>query len=160
MISNLLATACLLLAAGGAISDLLRRRIPNLLCLACLALTMPLAYMTGGSAALASGMIHAAIALVAGMLLFRFSFIGGGDAKFYATLAPAVPLGKALAMLGWTSVSGLVLLIVMMATRRLTAPDRRTVAGMATVPYGVAIASGFFIVIVGDLLLPPSLVQS
>jgi prepilin peptidase CpaA len=92
-------------------------------------------------------MLHAAIALGVGMLLFATGAIGGGDAKFYAAAAlaiPASPIAGPLAMLGWTSAAGLVLLIGMAIGRRMLGRPGSFMKGWQ-VPYGVAIAAGFLL---------------
>ncbi len=131
---------CLVIGAVGAIWDIGWRRLPNLLCLALAVAGLVAVAVTGGVSALPSSLAHAAIALVIGMILFRFGVIGGGDAKFYAAAACSLPLAYALPLLGWTSVSGLALLLVMMATR-LAMRKPATPKGWS-VPYGVAIFGG------------------
>jgi prepilin peptidase CpaA len=136
-----------LLAAAGAYLDIRHRRLPNWLCAA-----LALAAATGlalwaGADALPWAMLHAAMALVVGMLLFAAGLIGGGDAKFYAAAAlsvPASPLAGPLGMLGWTSAAGLVLLIGMAIGRRMLGVPGSFMKGWQ-VPYGVAIASGFLL---------------
>jgi prepilin peptidase CpaA len=78
------------------------------------------------------------------MVLFRVRIIGGGDAKFYAAAACAIPFGEALYFLGWTSAAGVVLLLVMIVGRRLMPSTRGTpILRGWEVPYGVAIFAGF-----------------
>ena len=96
-----------------------------------------------GAAAAPSALLHAALALLVGMVLFRLGAVGGGDAKFYAAAALALPLGQALFLLGWTSAVGLALLLVM-AIARLFRPASRGTSLLRgwSVPYGVAIFGG------------------
>jgi prepilin peptidase CpaA len=132
-------------AAGlGAVLDAKDRRLPNWLCAI-------LAIAAAGGLALAQGpgalpwaLLHATIALIVGMALFRFRIIGGGDAKFYAAAACAIPLGKALYFLGWTSAAGMALLLVMAVGRRFLKSSQGTplLRGWE-VPYGIAIFAGF-----------------
>lgn len=135
------------IAAAGAILDIKDKRLPNWLCVAlAVAAAAGLAF-SQGAALLPSALLHAAIALVVGMLLFRLGAIGGGDAKFYAAAACAIPLTPAaapLALLGWTSAAGLVLLIAMATGRRVLGRPGGILKGWA-VPYGVAVAAGFWI---------------
>ena len=134
-----------LAAAGlGAILDARYRLLPNWLC-------SVLAIAAAGGLVLAEGtrtipwaLLHASIALIVGMALFRFRIIGGGDAKFYAAAACAIPFGEALYFLGWTSAAGVVLLLVMIVGRRLMPSTRGTpILRGWEVPYGVAIFAGF-----------------
>ncbi|MHA6334653.1 A24 family peptidase [Qipengyuania sp. CAU 1752] len=136
----------LLLAAWAAVTDIRHRKIRNwnvlAVAVACLVQTL----LVGGLEAVGWATLHAVIALVVGMWLFKIGFIGAGDAKFYAALALAVPIQAALLMLGWTSVAGLLLLIFMALLRRA----RRSKDGELqpegpgwTVPYGVAIFAGY-----------------
>jgi prepilin peptidase CpaA len=141
----------LALALFGAFVDVRERRLPNWLCAAlALAGGAGLA-ISQGPALLPWGLLHAVIALAAGMALFGIGAIGGGDAKFYAAAAlavPASPVTGPLALLGWTSVAGLLLLVAMVVGRRGL---RRSGAGGAlkgwTVPYGVAVAGGLWLTI-------------
>lgn len=138
---------CLAIGAVGAVWDIGWRKLPNLLCLALAAAGLTAVWQVLGVAALPSSLAHAALALIAGMLLFRLGVIGGGDAKFYAAAACALPLGRALPFLGWTSVSGLALLLVMMATR--LAMKKPAAPKGWSVPYGVAIYGGLAITLLG-----------
>jgi prepilin peptidase CpaA len=125
--------------------DIRERRLPNWLCaVLAVAGTAGLA-ATAGPAAVPWALLHAVLALIAGMVLFRLGVIGGGDAKFYAAAACALPLDRALPLLGWTSAAGLCLLLVMTVRRRIagvTPEGTRFLRGWE-VPYGVAIAAGF-----------------
>ena len=134
-----------LAAAGiGAVYDIKYRRLPNWLCaFLAIAAAGGLASFEGLKA-LPSSLLHASIALIAGMVLFKLRMVGAGDAKFYAAAAAGFPLAQALPFLGWTSVAGLAVLLVMMAGRLARPASRQgAVLGGWSVPYGVAIACGF-----------------
>lgn len=141
---SVLLAAVLAIAAGGAGMDIARRIIPNRLCIVLALVAAGLAFVTGGASGLGSAALHGAIALVAGMGLFAGGLIGGGDAKFYAAGALSLPLAKALPTLGWTVTAGLVLLIVMVAGRKLFVKSGNSFAELRKMelPYGVAIAAG------------------
>ena len=138
----------LALAALGALLDARTRRLPNWLCAALAIAGAAGLTFSQGVALLPWALLHAAAVLLVGMVLFRLGMIGGGDAKFYAAAACAVPgspiIGP-LALLGWTSAAGLALLLAMLAGRRL---GKKTGGGLLKgweVPYGVAIAAGFWL---------------
>jgi len=134
----------LAVAGYGAFLDVRERRLPNWLCaLLAIAALGGTAYSAGASL-LPWTLLHAAISLAVGMILFSVGAIGGGDAKFYAAAASAVPVNNALPMLGWTSATGLLLLVVMAFGRRVRRDARRTPLFRGwTVPYGAAIFAGF-----------------
>lgn len=93
------------------------------------------------------GALHAVAALILGMVLFGVGFIGAGDAKMYSAVAFAIPLPNALEMLGWTSVAGLTVLIAMFLARRIAGKPISKDGKSFTVPYGVAVATGFWLTI-------------
>lgn len=139
----------LALAALGALFDFRTRRLPNRLCAALAIAGIAGLGLSQGAGVLPWALLHAAAALVVGMVLFRLGAIGGGDAKFYAAAACAVPgspiIGP-LALLGWTSAAGLALLLAMLAGR--VAGKKTGRGGLLKgweVPYGAAIAAGFAI---------------
>ncbi len=134
----------LLVGGAGAVWDVLHRRLPNTLCLVFAGAALCAMLAQQGADVLAGAAAHAAIALIVGMILFRIGAIGGGDAKFYAAAALGVPLGQALPMLGWTSLAGFVLLVVMAISRRIAGQPVLTRGETAwSVPYGVAIFCGY-----------------
>lgn len=139
----------LALAALGAWFDLSSRRLPNWLCIAFAIAGASGLIVAHGVELLPWALLHAAAALVLGMLLFRFGMIGGGDAKFYAAAACAAPGAPAiapLALLGWTSVAGLALLLTMFVARQFGkhSGEGHHLKGWE-VPYGIAIAAGFWV---------------
>lgn len=134
---------CLALAVAAAIWDIRSRRIPNWLCAAMAITAIAYSWFFGGLDLLGLSALHALAALVIGMMLFRIGFIGAGDAKMYSSLAFAVSPDDALKMIGWTSVSGLVLIVVMAIVLRASGQPLRKNGKGFSVPYGVAIALGF-----------------
>ena len=146
MSASILLLPAAAIAAAGAFLDIRDQRLPNWLCAA-----LALAALTGlafsqGAALLPWALLHAAVALVVGMLLFRLGAIGGGQQREGACsrgvefrVTAAGPLG----LLGWTSAAGLALLIAMAAGRRML--GRPVFLKGWAVPYGVAIAAGFWI---------------
>jgi prepilin peptidase CpaA len=143
-----------LAAAGlGAFFDLRNRLLPNWVCaVLAIAAASGLAY-SAGLETLAWALLHAVLALAVGMVLFRFGVIGGGDAKFYAAAACAVPFDQALTLLGWTSIVGLGLIVVMLVMRaaRRSGKGALVLRGWS-VPYGVAIFGGFALAVFAPLV--------
>lgn len=147
MIAGLVLAFAVLVAAAGAVWDILSRRIPNALCAVLAAASFASLVLSQGSGMAGWGLLHGLVALITGMVLFRLGMIGGGDAKFYAAAALGIPFSEALPMLFWTSIGGAGLLLILMATfalkRRIGGP--RDKKGRVMVPYGVAIFVGFVV---------------
>ena len=138
--------ASLALTAAGAVWDLRWKRLPNLLCLLLALVSLATAILTEDLTIAGGNAIHAVIALIVGMVLLRLGMIGAGDAKFYSAAALGLPLARALPFLGWTSAAGLVLLLAMIGLRMAGSNlGQRDDKGRVLVPYGVAIASGFWL---------------
>lgn len=132
----------LAIGAVGAFIDLRERRLPNAACLILALASLTALAATEGTAQLGWGLLHALAALLGGMALFRAGMIGGGDAKFYAAAACGLPLERGLALLGWTSLAGFALLVVLTLVRRAAGKRVSEMRGYS-VPYGVAIFLGF-----------------
>lgn len=138
------AGALAILLLTGAALDVTQRRLPNWLILLVLGLAAAQMLFDTPMAEALSRLAHAAIALVVGMILFRFRMIGGGDAKFYAALAAHFALAQAIQLLLFVSLAGLVTIGGWFALRRLrkSAGGPQAEGNFAMVPYGVAIALG------------------
>jgi len=134
---------CIGLAVVAAGWDVRTRRIPNWLCALIALVAIAHSFLTGGFEVLGLSALHALAALVVGMGLFAVRFIGAGDAKLYSSLAFAVPPAEALPMLGWTSITGLVVIVIMAIVRRASGQPLRQDGKGFSVPYGVPIAIGF-----------------
>ncbi len=145
----LLALAGLVFSA--ALSDILRFRIPNRICLALvllypayvLAASQPVAWLPALAVALAC--------LAAGFILYLLNACGAGDAKLFAAVAlwagPALILPLGL----YTSLAGGVMVLFLWCQHRLAlTPSVAMVVQTATnpsfskqpMPYGAAIAVG------------------
>ena len=145
----LLALAGLVFSA--AISDILRFRIPNRICVA-LVLLYP-AYVLAGSQPVAwlPALVVAFACLIAGFILYLFNTCGAGDAKLFAAVAlwagPTLILPLGL----YTSLAGGVMVLFLWFQHRLArAPSAAMVLQTASdpsfskqpMPYGAAIAVG------------------
>ena len=140
----IVATSLLALCAlAGAWLDIVSRRLPNWLCLATALAGLVAAVAGDGGDALLSHGLHAAIALVVGMIVFRFGLIGGGDAKFYAACAAWFPLAAGLYLLGVVSMIGLIVVVGWFGYRLVSGARARADGdAFAMVPYGLPIAIG------------------
>ena len=156
MTISLLASNLALLALAGlvfsvAVSDILRYRIPNRVCLT-LALLYPAYVLAAGQpVAWLPALGVAAACLLAGFILFSVNACGAGDAKFFAVVAlwagPALilPLGLITSLAG-----GVMVLFLWVQHRLARAPSAamvlQTVAdpgfSKQPMPYGAAIAVG------------------
>lgn len=159
----------LLLAVGAviifaAVSDATTLTIPNWISLVLLGL-FPLVAVASGMSPAAAG-LHLAIgfaALLAGMALFAFNLIGGGDAKFLAAVSLYVGLPTLVTFLTTVVVAGGVLAMVLMFARRLAAVGismdwfLKFTRGGSVIPYGIAIAFGALAVLPGSEIFPSTL---
>ncbi|MEQ1755245.1 MAG: prepilin peptidase [Micropepsaceae bacterium] len=143
----LLAVGAIVIVA--AMYDAMTLTIPNWISLALIGLFPVVAFLAGFD--LSTVGIHVAVgsaALITGMVLFAFHFIGGGDAKFFAAVSFYVGLSAAGSYLMTVVIAGGVLAIVLMMARRLAqmgfAMDwfLRFTRGGSVIPYGIAIAFG------------------
>lgn len=145
MTGNILLMVAMALAVAGAGWDIRTRRIPNWLVVLLGLSAVAASVILGGWPTFGWAIAHALIVLVVGMGLFALRAIGAGDAKFYSAAALAVPLDRALPMLGWVSLAGLVLVLAMVAWHRGLKVVRDGKKTSWTLPYGVPICCGFVI---------------
>lgn len=129
------------LAAIGAWLDWHYRLLPNWLCVIAGAMGLGAVLLGPGQVPVWSHVLHALIALLAGMALFAGGVIGGGDAKFYAALALWFPLDQGFRLLLLVSLAGMMLVLVMWGLIWRGEPAG-TDCRARGVPYGVAIAVG------------------
>ena len=146
----LIAFPALVLVAAA--KDLTSYIIPNWISVALVAAFVPAAALAWAAGAplpelgLAVGV--GAGALIAGIVMFTFGWIGGGDAKLFAACALWLGLPALAPFLFWTAMAGGVLSMVLMVARRRTAggPADGWAAKLLTpgapVPYGLAISAG------------------
>jgi prepilin peptidase CpaA len=140
--------------AAAAITDSLRRRIPNILS-AALALLgaarIALALAAGGGVAAFGLDVLAAFAIfVMAAFGFRFGMLGGGDVKLLA--AGVLWLGAA-ALLPYLAVTALAggVLAVLFVTWQMARPRSSIRDTGPSLPYGVAIAAGGILTTAGAL---------
>ena len=139
------------LVIWAALRDATTLTIPNRLTLLVAAAFAPAALVTGLSpAAWGFALATGAAALVAGVIMFAFGWVGGGDAKLFAACGLWLGVGAAAPFLLWTALAGGALAVTLLAGRQAAemAPGfgpawvRRLLTKGEGVPYGVAIAVG------------------
>lgn len=144
--------ALLLLAAAW---DLASFTIPNAISLALVSTFLVLAFLVGMPAAMLGWhALAGAGGLLLGFLLFALGFIGGGDAKLFASVALLLGLHDALPYALIASLLGGGLTLGLLAMRRWPLPQflakpwlLRLHDEREGVPYGVALAAGAFVLL-------------
>jgi prepilin peptidase CpaA len=138
-----LALGCLYAAA----SDIVRRRIPNLVSLALLLVGLIFVIAFGEPLAWPWHLLFAALSLSCGVVLYRFAWFGAGDAKFLAAVSVWFPLSEAPRLLIAIALSGLGLFVLWFSYRRVRGLriSRTSDSPFEQLPYGVAIAAGTLI---------------
>lgn len=132
----------------GAIWDMATMTIPNLLTAGLAAAFFLAAFLMGfGWQDIALHVAAGALLLLAGMAMFSFGWIGGGDAKFVAAIALWIGWSDLFAYLVVASVLGGVLTLLLLWFRTMPLPPslfrREWIARLhepkAGIPYGVAL---------------------
>lgn len=118
--------------------DIRFRKIPNWLSGLILVSGIALHLMGLLPGDLLSSLGHALIALLVGMLLFRFGVWGGGDAKLYCALAIWFPLSEAPMLAMAIGIFGLLLVL----SYALMKWFLKRSSDLQALPYGVAIGLG------------------
>lgn len=159
----------LLLSVGfivtiAAIYDAATLTIPNWISLVLVAL-FPVVTLCSGLDFTTIG-IHLSIgfaALLAGMMLFAFNLIGGGDAKFFAAVSLFVGLADLASYAVVVIFAGGALALLIMAAKKIAGFGvsmgwflKHTRDG-AVIPYGIAIAAGALVVLPETQLFAPAL---
>jgi prepilin peptidase CpaA len=152
LLAALLAMVFPALVITAALKDATSYTIPNWISLALIG-AFPFAALSAGLPLQAVG-VHlgvGAAALVAGMAMFAFRWIGGGDAKLFAAAALWLGFPAAMTFVVWTGLAGGVLALSLLAMRsmwlrRYAAAGPAWLARLAepgeNAPYGLAIAIG------------------
>jgi len=131
------AAAC----AVAAFTDVRARRVPNWLTLPTLAVALILA-IPGGLAHFAVALLVAAAMVVLGLWLHSRGILGGGDVKLLVAIGTLVGYPNCIALLLYTALAG-GLLSAAVALRR-----------GQFVPYALAIAAGFAVLVLSYTYLP------
>ena len=139
------------LVMWAALRDATTMTIPNRLTLLTAAAFAPAALVAGlPPAAWGLALATGGVALLLGVAMFAFGWVGGGDAKLFAACGLWLGVSAAAPFLLWTALTGGVLAGGLLLGRRAAvwAPGfgpawmRRLLNGEEGVPYGVAIAAG------------------
>ena len=147
---------CPILIVFGAMSDLVRYRIPNWVSLALVAAFLLAAVLAGLSLSTIGGHVLAgAIALAATIGLFAVGAFGGGDVKLFSAVAMWVGPAALGEYCLWMAFGGGALAILLLLLRQpplvsiaASVPAlNQVLTPKAGMPYGVAIAIGAFVVL-------------
>lgn len=123
-------------------SDFRFRRIPNAFVGVLAASGLAYGFMVGGQQYAFSSLLHAALTLFVGFVMFGAGLLGSGDGKYYAAVASWMPLQSGMVLLGWVSLAGMLLsLWWLIAVSRSKGFSERT-EQFKKLPFGVAIALG------------------
>lgn len=147
--ATLLATAFPALAIIAALRDATTMTIPNWISIALAVLFVPAALAAGLPPAML-GLAAACgfAALLAGMAMFAFGWIGGGDAKLFAACALWLGLTATPIFLIFTALAGGAVAVGLLAARKFPFPIHgpawveRLLKPDGDVPYGLAICAG------------------
>lgn len=124
-------------------TDVRQRRIPNWVSAVTLVAGLAAAFAVGGLEQMGWSAAHFAVALVAGMILTAFRWIGAGDAKFYAAIAAWLPIQLGLWLVVSVALAGLLLVAgVWMKRRGRIARTSAEQSDFDKLPYGIAIGLG------------------
>ena len=146
--------AFVLILLAAAASDLVYYRIPNMLVLALVGLFIVSASLHFGDVAWLNHFGTALLCLVVGYAFNQLGQLGAGDVKLFAAVALWFGMSGLIALLLFTSLSGLLALPLILFARFAVAraqqtkmwkdewPIPRVLTKRQGVPYGVAIALG------------------
>ncbi len=143
----------LLLAAGW---DVASYTIPNFIQIGLILAFAAFALATGISPGIAGNHVLAGLAgLAAGFTLFALGYIGGGDAKLFASIALWLGFGDLPAYALIACILGGGLSLLLLTARKFPLPHAfaryqwvlRLHDSKSGVPYGVALAAGLFLIL-------------
>ena len=137
-----LVSIVLLALGAAAVEDALRFRIANLTCGVVFVTALMAMGLQGLSTVLWQNAVICIAILAVGTTLFAAGWLGGGDVKLLAGIGLWFDLRASAGLLAAVFLSGGILGLVYIATRRLAGSDRRSVGSERRVPYGLAIVFG------------------
>ena len=130
------------LTSIGALIDILKRKLPNILSLVILLCGLGFALALSGWSGLGWHAAHAAVALVIGYALFATGMFGAGDGKFYAAVAAFFPLQQAPSLALAIVLLGGILAFFWIGTKMVVPSLKIRKDDFAKLPYGLPIACG------------------
>jgi prepilin peptidase CpaA len=151
------------LLAVAVLTDVKTLRIPNRLCLAVVAIYPAHVLASPIPVDWPGALMLAAAVFVVGLASFAAGWVGGGDVKLMAATALWAGSASFIAFLLATSVVGGVIAVLMLSQVRFVVAQIAETAGFCeirdvvlgrSIPYGVAIAAGGWVV--GVRLIPAS----
>jgi prepilin peptidase CpaA len=143
LLSGSLLAMLAILVSYAAWTDVRQRRIPNWVSAVTLATGLAAIFAVGGPEQMGWSTAHSAVALVVGMILTAFRWIGAGDAKFYAAIAAWLPIQLGLWLVVSVALAGFLLLVGFAMKRRgRIARTSDEHSDFDKLPYGIAIGFG------------------
>lgn len=158
-LQNALLIALYAVLAFAAVMDVWKLRIPNLFPAAVILLFPAWMYACGWNAQLWQNAVIFIGTFLGGLFLFSRGWLGGGDVKLMAAIALWFDFKGAAALFLWMGLGGAMLAIVFVLLRR-TLPAGLIQSGAPSlkpggpIPYGLAIAAGAMLAIVGGNINP------
>ena len=150
--------AFVLIVLAAAVSDAISYRIPNLLVLALAGVFIVWAALNYAQTAWLSHFGAAFLCLAAGFVLYQLRQMGAGDVKLLTAVALWAGLNGLIVLLLFMSLSGLLVLPLILLARWLVARAQarnvwkwtvpRVLTKREGVPYGVAIALGAIVTMI------------
>ncbi len=148
-----------------ALSDIVRFRIPNWLCLSVVSLFVVFGATSGlGAVEFAVRLAQGGGALVLGFALYSMGWFGGGDAKLMAASVPWFGLSQLVDYVLLVAVLGGLLAAVIILSRKANIPIPERLASQnwvdnlmaekGGIPYGVAISSAGIIMVISTFGKP------
>ena len=156
MLQAIVLGACPILFVFGAMSDLVSYKIPNWVSLGLAALFAVAAVLSGMPLETVGWhTLVCAVALVVGMILFGFNFIGGGDAKMFAACALWMGPNYIVQYCVYFALVGGLFSLTLLFLRRGALPAftvrvpvlNQLLTPNAGIPYGVALGIGALLVL-------------
>ncbi|QDZ08642.1 peptidase [Sphingomonas panacisoli] len=158
-LGNLITLALCVILTFAAAVDIWKLRIPNVFPIAIILLFPAWVYHAGWSTSLWQNWIVFTVAFLGGAVIFSRGWLGGGDVKLLAATALWFDFKGAASLFLFVAIGGVLLSIVFVVLRRviparLASADIPSLKPRGPIPYGVAIAGGAVLAIIGGQISP------